>query len=210
MKTLLLVFGTAFFVMSCVNTNDAQLEEELSADEMKSTVEAEEIVFDDPSGDLLASIELQKPRKVDPYWGGCILEPGCLVPDSLVMVEEKPIVVVCPPSPMSPNPKSLVVEFPQVDAQYPGGMVEMRKFIYSNLAHPNEDGGFHAQGTVYISMVIAEDGKVEDVTVMRGVTKELDEEALRVVRMMPHWIPAEEGGKVVASKVRLPIRFTIN
>ena len=81
----------------------------------------------------------------------------------------------------------------------------MKKFIASNLKYPNREVSY--QGKVYVSFVVGKDGGIEDEKVFRGVSKELDAEALRVIRAMPNWIPAENNGKIVAAKVRLPISF---
>ena len=66
------------------------------------------------------------------------------------------------------------------------------------------------QGKVYLSFVVGSDGSISQVKVERGVSKDLDREAKRVVRSMPKWVPGEAGGKKVATRCRLPIVFTLN
>jgi protein TonB len=61
------------------------------------------------------------------------------------------------------------------------------------------------QGKVWVSFVIDKDGKVTNVKVDRGVDKLLDEEALRVVRMLPKMAPAKVGGRPVKMSYTLPI-----
>jgi TonB family protein len=87
--------------------------------------------------------------------------------------------------------------------EYIGGFDAMKKFITDNLKRPKGD----VAGTVYISMVINETGVVSDVKVLRGVVSSADEEALRVVRLFPSWIPGEQNGKKVKTRFVLPIRF---
>jgi hypothetical protein len=57
--------------------------------------------------------------------------------------------------------------------------------------------------------VVERDGSVSDVKVMRGVSPELDAEAIRVVSMMPKWIPGKQRGKAVAVKYTMPIMFRL-
>ena len=87
--------------------------------------------------------------------------------------------------------------------EYVGGFDAMKAFMFDNMKHPS-DG---KTGTVYVSMVIGTDGQVSDVNVLRGVGPAADAEALRVVKMMPNWIPGEQSGKKVKVRYVLPIRF---
>ncbi|MCJ8291801.1 MAG: energy transducer TonB [Crocinitomicaceae bacterium] len=201
MKNTLLLIGTMLFFLSCDDTSNAHAIENLSDDEAKLRVEVEEINFEKDTVELRSALEKYSIEKTDPMYGGCVIEPG-------VMVEG---LIEPPPLPESPGlPEDKVYDFPPVDAQFPGGLGEMKKFIHANLKYPLLDGGFEYRGTVYVSMVVGEDGRVQDVKIAKGIEKELDEEALRLVRSFPNWIPAEDNGKIVAAKVRLPIRFTLN
>lgn len=199
MKNRLLLIGTMLFFLSCDDTSNAHAIENLSDDEAKLRVEVEEINFEKDTVELRSALEKYSIEKIDPMFRGCVIEPG-------VMVEG---LIEPPPLPEPPGlPEDKVYDFPQVDVQFPGGLMEMKKFIHANLKHPLPDGDY--QGTVYVSMIVGKDGVVRDVKIVRGVEKELDEEALRLVRSFPNWIPAEDNGKIVAAKVRLPIRFTLN
>jgi protein TonB len=119
-----------------------------------------------------------------------------------------------PPIPIGKEDKKEVVaeeiiEFPDVEASFPGGQVEMQRWISANIDYPpmaieNED-----QGKVYLSFVVGSDGKISDITVERGVTPELDKEAKRMLRNMPPWVPGEAKGKKVKARCRLPIVFTL-
>ena len=60
-----------------------------------------------------------------------------------------------------------------------------------------------------ISFFVEPDGSLSDIEVVRKVDPLLDEEALRVVKAMPKWIPGKQNGQVVRVKYFLPIRFTL-
>ncbi|MDG1331824.1 MAG: energy transducer TonB [Crocinitomicaceae bacterium] len=198
MKTILLIGISMLHLLSCGDASDFESIEIPSDEEMKTSLEVEEanIEIDSIPSDLIATNEskIKKEKFIDPSIGGCVIPKSELRGDLLPELREPKF---------EPAPDSIeeVVEFPDVDAQYPGGVEEMRKFIVSNLEYPLVDGGFEYQGVVYVSMIIERDGSIRDATVLREGIAELNAEALRLIRSMPNWIPAQNNGKVVAAKV---------
>ena len=69
---------------------------------------------------------------------------------------------------------------------------------------------YGAEGTVYVKFTVSSTGNVKDIKVMRGVDYYLDAEAIRVVRAMPKWTPAQQGINKVATYMYLPFKFTLN
>jgi len=103
-----------------------------------------------------------------------------------------------------------VVDFPDIEAQFPGGEEMMRKWMQENIVYPEiamENGD---QGKVYLKFVVEVDGKITNVEVMKGTTRDLDNEAKRLVREMPKWDPGETKGKKVRTSFTLPINFELN
>lgn len=86
----------------------------------------------------------------------------------------------------------------------------MFKFISENVKYPEVDKEMGNQGRVYVEFIVEKDGSLTNVKVLRGVSKTIDEEAKRVIRAMPNWIPGESGGKIVRTKTRLPISFVMD
>lgn len=93
--------------------------------------------------------------------------------------------------------------------QFPGGMGEAMKFLAKNMKYPVEAQQAKIEGRVIVRFVVGRDGSVSDVEVMRSVSPELDAEAVRVVSMMPKWIPGKQRGKAVAVKYTMPIIFRL-
>jgi TonB family protein len=93
---------------------------------------------------------------------------------------------------------------------YPGGQDGYRKFLTDNIKYPETAMKNNVMGTVYVTFVVEKDGAVTNVKVLRGIGSGCDEEALRVVKMMPKWIPGEEKGKPVAVQYNLPIKFVLD
>lgn len=105
---------------------------------------------------------------------------------------------------------STIVEVPDTDVEYPGGMGAMQKFIQENVEYPEEAREKGYQGRVYVTFIVEPDGSVSNIDVMRGgIHKSLNNEAMRLVRSMPKWSPGELNGEPVRSRCRLPITFTL-
>lgn len=105
--------------------------------------------------------------------------------------------------------EEVVFGIPQQEAQFPGGHAAYNSFIVKHLKYPKTSIEKDEQGKVYVRFIVDIDGSIKDVTVERGISEALDAEAVRLVKLMPNWIPAEESGKAVASKYLLPFTFRI-
>lgn len=102
-----------------------------------------------------------------------------------------------------------IIEFPDVEAAFPGGAAALKQFIRDNVVYPEMAMEMNEQGKVYLSFVVEKDGSISNIKVERGVSADLDREAKRVVRSMPNWVPGEQKGKSVRTKCSLPIVFVI-
>lgn len=90
---------------------------------------------------------------------------------------------------------------------FKGGIDSLKKYLSQNLHYPKTAT---KSGTVYINFAVEKDGKITNVILLKGLEPVLDNEALRVIRMMPAWIPARQNGKPIISKYNLPIKFIRN
>ncbi|MDP4270881.1 MAG: TonB family protein [Bacteroidota bacterium] len=94
-------------------------------------------------------------------------------------------------------------------ASFPGGLDAMMKFLYQSVRYPFEAAEKGIQGTVITKFVVDKEGNIGDISVVRGLHPALDAEAVRVVKSMPRWIPAQNKGENVAMYFTLPIRFSL-
>jgi TonB family protein len=92
---------------------------------------------------------------------------------------------------------------------YSGGNSELYKFLAANIHYPRSAIEAGISGTVYVKFVVEKSGKVTDVMVARGIGGGCDEEAVRVVKMMPNWIPGAHRGIFVDVYFTLPIKFRL-
>jgi len=121
------------------------------------------------------------------------------VPPVVIIAEEEIIAVV-----------EEIIEFPDVEATFPGGPAAMMKWINQNIQYPQTSIEMNEQGRVFLSFVVEADGTISNVAVEKGVSPDLDKEAKRVVRSMPSWTPGEAKGKKARTRCRLPINFQLN
>ncbi|WP_300701809.1 energy transducer TonB [Bacteroides sp.] len=93
--------------------------------------------------------------------------------------------------------------------QFPGGQVELMKWIGEHLKYPTIAQENGVQGRVTCQFVVGKDGKVREVTVLKTLDPYCDKEAVRVIMAMPNWIPGKQNGKAVAVKYTVPITFRL-
>jgi TonB family protein len=101
-----------------------------------------------------------------------------------------------------------ITEF-RKDSEFPGGMAYWLRFLNKTLQYPDSAVNREIQGTVIVDFVVSKEGKPFNFHVSQPVDPSLDEEALRVLRLMPDWTPAISGGRVSESYKRQPIIFKL-
>ena len=92
---------------------------------------------------------------------------------------------------------------------FPGGDVALLKYIGMNTHYPESAKQHNIQGRVIIRFCVTEKGGISKISVLKGVSSELDEEALRVVKTLPEFKPGKQGGKPVPVWYMVPITFTL-
>lgn len=102
-----------------------------------------------------------------------------------------------------------IFSFPGIPAEFPGGNMELKKFIATNVRYPQRAVELGIQGTVYVQFVVSKTGNVSNVRVVRGANLPMDAESVRVIKKMPDWTPAIVDGKPVNSYYNLPIKFKL-
>jgi periplasmic protein TonB len=144
---------------------------------------------------------------------------------------EETTTVVAPPTPAPPPPPPPPPPQPKVEEifkvvedmpRFPGcedtankddrkkcAEQKMLEYIYKNIKYPaiaRENG---VEGTVVITFVVEKDGSITDATIARDIGATCGQEALRVVNMMPKWIPGKQRGNSVRVQFNLPVKFKL-
>jgi len=143
-------------------------------------------------------------------------------------IEEAPPVfqsAPAPPPPPPPPPRKAHDIFKVVEnmPQFPGeecatmskterqmcAQKEMLKFVYGNLQYPaiaRENG---VEGTCIVRYIVGKDGTIRDAVILRDIGAGCGQEALRVVNMMPKWVPGTQRGRPVDVYFNLPVKFKL-
>ncbi len=120
-----------------------------------------------------------------------------------------PIQVEEGPKINSEMPQPEVFTYVEQLPSFPGGDQAMLAFISKNIHYPSLAKENSIQGKVFCSFVVNENGKIEHIKVERGIGGGCDEEAIRVIRMMPDWRPGKQNGRAVAVRFTLPVKFSL-
>lgn len=104
-----------------------------------------------------------------------------------------------------PETQRIVSELPQ----YPGGMVEFLKWLTATLKYPPVAQRQKIEGKVIASFIVETDGSISNLKLEQKVNSYLDNEALRVLKLMPKWIPGKDHGVLCRTKVAVPVVFAI-
>jgi protein TonB len=102
-------------------------------------------------------------------------------------------------------PPPIVEEMPT----YPGGETERIKFLSDQLVYPQQALETGIRGTVYVQFIIDSKGNITDVKVLRGIGGGCDEEAIRVIKLMPAWHPGKQNGRAVRVLYNMPVVFKL-
>jgi protein TonB len=104
-----------------------------------------------------------------------------------------------------------VLDFVDVNPEFPGGIEKMYEFITGKLKYPQQEKENGVSGMVYLSFTVDKSGKIKDVVVERGVKygPNLEKEAKRVLSLMPDWKPGIYKGQTVSVRYRMPINFVL-
>jgi len=118
-------------------------------------------------------------------------------------VAEKHVVVL--EDPETTPPVITVEEMPS----YPGGESERLKFLKDHIEYPKNAAENGIQGTIYFQFIVDSKGNITDVKILRGIGGGCDEEALRVIKMMPPWHPGKQNGRTVRVLYNMPVSFKL-
>lgn len=99
--------------------------------------------------------------------------------------------------------------FIQTMPEFPGGPRELFNYIRQNLNYPKKARKENISGKVLVEFIIDEKGNVTDEKVVEGIGGGCDEEALRVVRLLPRWKPGRKNGVPDKVKYKLPFVFNL-
>lgn len=133
-------------------------------------------------------------------------------PDFDVMADENTVIENWEPEIEPEEQIADVDEFILIASQMPefsGGISAMMSFLSQNIDYPEIAKQAGISGTVYVGFIVEKDGSLSNVELLRSIGGGCDEEAIRVVKLMPNWKPGMQRGIPVRVKLNLPVKFTL-
>ena len=97
-----------------------------------------------------------------------------------------------------------------VEPTYPGGYISLMNFLSENVKYPEIAKANGVQGEALLSFIIEKDGSIAKIEVLKSLSKECDEEAIRVLKLMPKWESGKNKEKPIRFKMNMPISFLLN
>ncbi len=95
------------------------------------------------------------------------------------------------------------------EPQYPGGRKELIKYMEEHMVHPAEMRKLGIEGEVVVEFFVERSGVISGVNVVKSLSKEFDDEAIRLTRNMPRWVPGKKNGVPVRYRMTMPINFKV-
>ena len=92
---------------------------------------------------------------------------------------------------------------------FPGGETALLKYLQENIKYPPKALKDSIQGRVVVQFVVDKAGSVGEVKVVRSVNKELDDEAVRIVKTLPKFYPGRQNGQAIAVWYTVPVTFKL-
>lgn len=91
--------------------------------------------------------------------------------------------------------------------EFPGGMTALAQFIRSTIIYPPQARQHHISGKVFAQFVVGADGVVKDININKGLSYGCNEEVIRILKLMPRWLPGIQFRRAVPVRYSLPISF---
>jgi protein TonB len=126
------------------------------------------------------------------------IQPEYFIPVPVQLDDEKSVA--------DETPFIIVEKMPE----FPGGMNALLEFLVKNTRYPQTAAENGIQGTVYLYFVVEKDGSISSIKTLRGIGGGCNQEAERVLSLMPKWKPGNQFGKPVRVSYNVPVIFKLN
>lgn len=156
--------------------------------------------------------------KASPKWNpgkqnGNVVRQQYTVPISFYLPGTEPPTIKRPfvrlQAPAVTDPANPIFSSVEESASFPGGTQAFFNFLAGNIRYPAKARESGVQGKVYATFVVEKDGQLTNIKVIRGIGNGCDEEAIRVLKLSPKWIPGKQNGNVVRQQYTVPISFSL-
>lgn len=140
------------------------------------------------NGRLLTYWDNGKPKRIDSYENDKLIEGKCMNFDGITIIH---------------------YDYKKTP-EFPGGINELMQHLVKELKYPNKSRKEGIEGLVLVGFFVNKNGTISDIKIIQSVNKQLDEEAIRVVKKMPKWEPGMQDGEAVKVAFNLPIQYRLD
>lgn len=175
-------------------------------EEVLATVQVTQIAIVDADKVQNEVMDMEE-QKEDNTARGVVNQEGSDDADKFKAVQEQ--VIVKEPEPEVKPKEEEIFQAVEQQAEFPGGTAALMKWLNQNIRYPEQAAANDIQGRVIVKFVVEKDGSIGHAEILKGVDKDLDREALRVVKKMPKWQPGKNNGVAVRSYFNLPVSFKL-
>lgn len=96
------------------------------------------------------------------------------------------------------------------EASFQNGYQDLQNYMVNEMIYPNQATMKNIQGKVFLTFIVEKNGNISHIKIEKGISDDLNKEAIRLVRNMPKWTPAKGVNGPLRTNARLPINFTLN
>jgi len=176
-------------------------------EEVLATVQVTQIAIVD-ADKVKNEVMTQEAQQEDNTARGIVNQEGSDDADKFQSVKQQ-VVVTPEPVVEKPKPKEEIFTAVEQPAMFPGGQKALAKWLSRNLTYPASAQDNDIQGRVIVQFVVSKDGSISQAKVVKSVDRDLDKEALRLVKSMPKWQAGKNNGQPVNSWFTLPVVFKL-
>jgi len=102
-----------------------------------------------------------------------------------------------------------IYTYTEMPARFPGGENALEKYIEAVMNYPKEAKEKNIKGRVFLSFIVERDGSLSDIKLVSKLGFGCDEEAIRIVKTMPNWEPAQQNKHIIRYRATLPVTFKL-
>ncbi|TCD12701.1 energy transducer TonB [Pedobacter frigidisoli] len=115
-------------------------------------------------------------------------------------------------NPAKAQDQEKIYDFVSIEKQpnFPGGMQKFYEYLGKEIKYPDKAKVAKTQGKVFLTFVVEKEGTLSGIEVIRGLTEETNNEAIRVIKNSPKWNPGIQKGKAVRVKYNIAVNFSLS
>lgn len=93
--------------------------------------------------------------------------------------------------------------------EFPGGQEALNRYLTENMKYPQSAINNGIEGVVDVAFTVKADGTIGAIKIVRMVDPDLESEAIRLIKSMPAWTPADQNGQPVDAQTQVQVNFTL-